>query len=40
VIEAVLGRWPYIEFAGDPVRNDSFVLHGLTHLPLTVRRQP
>ncbi|NBU96179.1 MAG: cytochrome P450 [Actinobacteria bacterium] len=40
VIEAVLERWPYIEFAGDAVRNDSFVLHGLTHLPLTVRRQP
>ena len=40
VIEAVLDRWPHIELAGDAVRNDSFVLHGLTHLPLTVRRQP
>jgi len=38
VLEQMLDRWSHIELAGEPVRNDSFVLHGLTHLPITVRR--
>jgi len=32
--EQVLRRLDRIELAGEPVRNDSFVLHGLTHLPI------
>jgi cytochrome P450 len=32
--ERVLTRMADIELAGEPVRNESFVLHGLTHLPL------
>jgi cytochrome P450 len=33
--ERVLARMDRIELAGVPRRNDSFVLHGLTHLPIT-----
>jgi cytochrome P450 len=34
VFEQVLARMDDIELAGDPQRNDSFVLHGLVHLPI------
>jgi cytochrome P450 len=32
--EQLLTRLAHIELAGQPTRNDSFVLHGLTHLPI------
>jgi cytochrome P450 len=32
--ERLLARTSAIELAGEPVRNESFVLHGLTNLPL------
>ena len=32
--ERLLGRLEDIELAGEPTRNDSFVLHGLTRLPI------
>lgn len=32
--EQLLARLTHIELAGEPIRNDSFVLHGLTHLPI------
>jgi cytochrome P450 len=32
--ERLLARTTTIELAGEPVRNESFVLHGLTSLPL------
>ena len=32
--EKILRRMGDIELAGNPVRNDSFILHGLTSLPL------
>ncbi len=32
--QQLLSRTSHIELDGDPVRNDSFVLHGLTHLPI------
>lgn len=32
--ERVLARWADIQPAGEPERNDSFVLHGLTRLPI------
>jgi cytochrome P450 len=32
--EQLLGRLAHIELAGEPTRNDSFVLHGLTSLPI------
>jgi len=32
--ERLLARTSLIELAGEPVRNESFVLHGLTSLPL------
>jgi cytochrome P450 len=32
--EQILDRWSDIELAGVPERNDSFVLHGLTRLPI------
>jgi cytochrome P450 len=32
--EQLLARLGHIELAGEPTRNDSFVLHGLTHLPI------
>jgi cytochrome P450 len=35
--EQILTRLASIELAGEPVRNDSFVLHGLTHLPIRFR---
>jgi cytochrome P450 len=37
--ERLLARVDHLELAGEPRRNDSYVLHGLTHLPLrwTVR---
>ena len=35
--EQILDRMDDIALAGEPVRNDSFVLHGLTHLPITFR---
>ena len=37
--ERVLTRMDHIELAGEPQRNDSFVLHGLTHLPITWSRR-
>jgi cytochrome P450 len=38
--ERLLARVDHLELAGEPQRNDSYVLHGLTHLPLrwTVRQ--
>jgi cytochrome P450 len=36
--EQLLSRLTDIELAGEPVRNDSFVLHGLTHLPIRFGR--
>ena len=36
--EQVLARLDEIELAGEPVRNDSFVLHGLTSLPIRFER--
>jgi cytochrome P450 len=33
-VEHLLGRIGTFELAGEPVRNESFVLHGLTRLPL------
>jgi len=36
--EQLLARLTDIQLAGDPVRNDSFVLHGLTRLPITFER--
>ena len=35
--EQILARMTDIELAGEPVRNESFVLHGLTSLPLRWR---
>ena len=32
--EQILRRLDEIELAGEPRRNDSFVLHGLTSLPI------
>jgi cytochrome P450 len=32
--ERFLARVDNIELTGDPIRNESFVLHGLTHLPI------
>ena len=32
--EQLLSRLAHIELAGEPTRNDSFVLHGLTRLPI------
>jgi cytochrome P450 len=32
--ERILARTSHIELAGQPVRNKSFVLHGLTSLPV------
>jgi cytochrome P450 len=32
--ERILARTSHIELAGEPVRNESFVLHGLTNLPV------
>jgi cytochrome P450 len=32
--EQLLTRLDQIELAGEPRRNDSFVLHGLTSLPI------
>ena len=37
--EQLLDRLDAIELAGDPVRNDSFVLHGLTSLPIRFHRR-
>ena len=36
--EQLLARLSAIELAGEPTRNDSFVLHGLTHLPIRFER--
>jgi cytochrome P450 len=36
--EQLLDRLDHIELAGEPVRNDSFVLHGLTRLPIRFER--
>jgi cytochrome P450 len=38
--ERILARMDDIELAGTPVRNDSFVLHGLTSLPIRWRAVP
>jgi len=38
--ERVLARMADIEVAGEVRRNDSFVLHGLTRLPLRWRPRP
>ena len=35
--EQLLSRLDHIELAGEPARNDSFVLHGLTRLPIRFR---
>jgi cytochrome P450 len=35
--EQLLARLEQIELAGEPTRNDSFVLHGLTQLPIRYR---
>jgi cytochrome P450 len=35
--EQLLVRLAHIRLAGEPTRNDSFVLHGLTHLPIRFR---
>jgi cytochrome P450 len=32
--EQIFHRIDHVELAGEPRRNDSFVLHGLTHLPI------
>jgi cytochrome P450 len=37
--EQLLARLASIELAGEPERNDSFVLHGLTHLPIRFERR-
>ena len=37
--EQLLARLRTIELAGEPTRNDSFVLHGLTHLPIRFARK-
>jgi cytochrome P450 len=37
VFEQVLARLEHIELAGEAERNDSFVLHGLTRLPIRWR---
>lgn len=38
--EQVLARMGDIELAGEPQRNDSFVLHGLVHLPIRWKPLP
>jgi cytochrome P450 len=38
--ERILDRLHHIELAGAPERNDSFVLHGLTHLPIRFTSGP
>jgi cytochrome P450 len=38
--ERVLDRMHHIRLAGEPVRNDSFVLHGLTRLPIAWSTAP
>jgi cytochrome P450 len=37
VFEQLLARLDAIELAGEPERNDSFVLHGLVRLPIRWR---